>query len=58
MGKVSFSPAYMANTYLGTFLWSSNDTLNNHSPFSFSELKPIQALEQKHCHLTVQLILT
>jgi hypothetical protein len=30
-----------ANTYVGTFLWSSNNTLSNHSPFSFLELEPI-----------------
>ncbi len=43
LGKMSFFPGYTANRYLGTFLWSSNDTPSNHSPFSFSELEPIQA---------------
>ncbi len=47
MGKVCFSPGYMASTYLGIFLWSSNDTTSNHSSFSLSKLEPIRASEQK-----------
>jgi hypothetical protein len=43
MGEVIFSPGYMANTYLGIFLWSSNDTPSNHSPFSLLELEIIRA---------------
>jgi hypothetical protein len=59
MGKVSLFPGYKANTYLGTFLWSRNNTPSNHSPFSFMEFEPIQASEQKkNHHLTLQLILT
>jgi hypothetical protein len=39
-------------------IWASSDTPSNHSPFSFAEVEPIRATEQKNRHLTLQLILT
>jgi hypothetical protein len=44
--------------YNGILLWSSMDTPSNHSPFTFSEAKPIRMSEQMNPHLTLQLILT
>jgi hypothetical protein len=41
LNEVSFSPGYIANMYLGSFLWVSSDTPSNHSPFSFAGVKPI-----------------
>ncbi len=58
MNEVSFTTGYMANMYAGSFLWSSGDTPSNHSPFAFSEVKPIKAAEHKNCQLTLQLVLT
>ena len=49
---------YIANIYSGSLIWASRDTPSNHSPFSFAEVKPIRASEQKTRHLTLQLILT
>ncbi len=43
--------------YHRLLLWSSADTPHNHSPFSFSEAKPIRMEEHKSCHLLLQLIL-
>jgi hypothetical protein len=39
-------------------IWANSDTPSNHSLFSFAEVKPIRAAEQKTPHLTLQLILT
>ena len=58
LNKVSFLPGCIVNVYLGSFLWASSNTPSNHSPFSFTEVEPIQATEQNTCHLTLQLILT
>ena len=58
LNEVSFLPGYIANVYLGSLTWSSSDTPSNHSPFSFAEVKPIRAAEQKTRHLTLQLIPT
>ena len=58
LNEVSFSPGYIANVYSGSLTWSSSNTPSNHSPFSFTEVEPIRAAEQKTRHLTLQLILT
>ncbi len=58
MNKVSFTTGYTANMYAGSFLWSSGDTPSNHSPFAFSEVKPIKAAEHKNRQPTLQLVLT
>jgi hypothetical protein len=58
LNEVSFSPGYIANVYAGSLIWASSDTPSNHSPFSFAEVEPIRATEQKNRHLTLQLILT
>jgi hypothetical protein len=58
LNEVSFLPGYIANVYAGSLIWASSDTPSNHSPFSFTEVEPIQATEQKNRHLTLQLILT
>jgi hypothetical protein len=58
MNEVSFATGYTANMYAGSFLWSSGDTPSNHSPFAFSEVKPIKAAEHKNHRLTLQLVLT
>jgi hypothetical protein len=44
--------------YHGFLLWSSADTPRNHSPFSFSEAKPIWMEEHNSHHLLLQLILS
>jgi hypothetical protein len=58
MNKVSFTMGYTANMYAGFFLWSSGDTPSNHSPFAFSEVKPIKAAEHKNRQLTLKLVRT
>jgi len=58
LNEVSFSPGYITNVYAGSLIWASSDTPSNHSPFSFAEVEPIRAAEQKNRHLTLQLILT
>jgi hypothetical protein len=58
LNEVSFLPGYIVNVYAGSLIWASSDTPSNHSPFSFIEVEPIQAAEQKNRHLTLQLILT
>jgi hypothetical protein len=58
MTEVSFTTGYTSNMYHGLLLWSSMDTPSNHSPFSFSEAKPIRMEEHKSRHLFLQLILT
>jgi hypothetical protein len=58
LNEVSFSPGYIAKVYAGSLIWASSDTPSNHSPFSFAEVEPIRAAEQKNRHLTLQLILT
>ena len=58
MPDVSFPSGYTTNVYCGVFLWSSADTPSNHSPFSFSEVKPIRMDEQKNHNLLFQLVLT
>jgi hypothetical protein len=58
MSKVSFTTGYTANMYAGSFLWSSGETPSNHSPFAFSEVKPIKAAEHKNHQQTLQLVLT
>jgi hypothetical protein len=47
LNKVSFSSGYTANVYMGVLLWASSDTPSNHSPFSFSKVKPTQATNHK-----------
>jgi len=58
LNEVSFLPGYIANVYAGSLIWASSDTPSNHSPFSFAEVEPIRAAEQKNRHLTLKLILT
>ena len=58
LNEVSFSPGYIANVYAGSLIWASSNTPSNQSPFSFAEVEPIRAAEQKNRHLTLQLILT
>ena len=58
LNEVSFSPGYIVNVYAGSMIWASSDTPSNQFPFSFAEVEPIRAAEQKNRHLTLQLILT
>jgi hypothetical protein len=58
LNEVSFLPGYISNVYGGILTWVSSDTPSNHSHFSFAEVEPIQAAEQKNRQQTLQLILT
>ncbi len=42
---------------MGVLLWASSETPSNHSPFSFSEVEPIQAAKHQNHHLTLQFVL-
>ena len=58
LNEVSFLQGYMSNIYSGNMLWASSNTPTNHSPFSFAEVGPLRADEQKNRHISLQLILT
>ncbi len=47
LNKVSFLPGYIPAINSGSLIWASRDIPSNHSPFSFAEVEPIQASEQK-----------